>query len=47
MPTSHADDSGTIARVGSASAAAVATVLCRADDYFASQLRRVLDNIQP
>ena len=44
---SQADGSGTTARMGSASAAAVVTVLGRVDDYFASQLRRVLDKIQP
>ena len=35
----QADDSGTTARMVSASAVAVVTVLCPVDDYFASQLR--------
>ena len=33
--------------MGSASAAAVVAVLCRVDDYFASQLRHVLDKNEP
>ena len=47
VPTSKADSSGTTAWVSSASVAVVVTVLCRVDDCFASQLRRVLMKIRP
>ena len=45
LPTRQAEDSGIPARMGSASAVAVVTVLCQVDDGFASQLRHLLDKI--
>ena len=47
LPTSQADSSGTTTWVTSASVATVVTVLCRVDDYFASQATLVLVKIQP